>query len=106
MLVLSLGRSSGQLGVQHTQAAALDLQALFYFAQSRLELGVFPMLDYRALLLFEPLFLDVGPVGDRRGQGLVFLRDLMAQLLDMRRSAACIRQLRELLLGTVQLDGE
>ncbi len=42
------------------------------------------MLDHHALLLFEPLLLDAGPLGQRSQERLVLVRDALAQLLNVR----------------------
>ena len=62
------------------------------------------MLDDGALLLFQPLLLDVGPVGDRGEEALVLLRDARAQLFDC--EAATAGAARQLLLGALELHGQ
>ncbi len=107
------GRAAGGSGLRFkpvrraacAAGAAAGCRRSLDLAQARLETCLLPMLDDRALLLFQPLFLDAGPVGDR-GQGLVLLRDLVAQLLDVRRAGGALGHLGQHLLRALELHGQ
>src|SRR6516164_8721982 len=110
--ILGVGRSSGpgagelrELRLQHAHAPQLQAQAPRDLTQAALQLHLVQLLEHGALLLTEPLLLDLRPLGNGRQEALVLVCHARTQRLDMRRCADGRKPL-EARLRTPELHGE
>src|SRR5262249_26322155 len=93
-----------ELCLQQAHAPALPAEGALDLVQLALQVGLPPVLDDRAALLFEPLLFDARPVGERGEESLVLVRDARPQLLDLR--VAGPGQIGQAPLGALELHGE
>src|SRR5580700_3030746 len=97
-------RVSGQLRLQDAHAPQLLRQAALDLAQLALQVHLLPLLEHRALLFAEPLFLDARPFGERAEEAVVLMRQARTQRFDVR--VARVRGARQALAGACELHVE
>src|SRR3981189_2441444 len=80
-----------ELSADQPHPATLGPQACFDLLQALLNLRVLPVLDHGALLFLEPLLFDSRPLRQRSQERLVFMRNALAQMLDMRMTSRMLQ---------------